>query len=124
MNEATLRKKMAAQGIANWGPKQSLIRRHTEWLNLWNANCDAIKPRTKRDLLQELELWEKSQGGNASQAQSLSKGATLMAKDFDGTAWATDHESDFQQLIARARQKPDTRTTKDCRDEQELKQSE
>ena len=32
--------------------------------------------------------------------------SSVMRKDFDGAAWATSHGNDFQQLIARARQKP------------------
>ena len=32
--------------------------------------------------------------------------SSVMRKDFDGAAWATNHGNDFQQLIARARQKP------------------
>lgn len=32
--------------------------------------------------------------------------SSVMRKDFDGAAWAMNHGNDFQQLIARARQKP------------------
>ena len=32
-------------------------------------------------------------------------GAQIRDKDFDGKAWSTKHDSDFQQLIANARRK-------------------
>lgn len=34
----------------------------------------------------------------------------MMDKDFDGAAWATSHDSDFQSLIARARRKTKPKT--------------
>ena len=106
MNENTLRKKIATLGIPSWGAKPLLIRRHTEWVNLWNANCDSSKPRTKRDLLRDLDMWEKTQGGDALSAQgSSASGGAIMAKDFDGSAWSASHGNDFQRLIAQARQK-------------------
>ena len=104
MNENTLRKKIGTLGIPNLGPKQLLIRRHTEWVNLWNANCDSLKPRTKRELLHDLDVWERTQGGSAQ--NSTSSTATVMAKDFDSAAWSANHGNDFRQLIAQARQKP------------------
>jgi len=106
MNENTLRKKIATLGIPTLGSKPLLIRRHTEWVNLWNANCDSSKPRTKRELLHDLDIWEKTQGGNAPSTQGSSGSAgAIMAKDFDGSAWSASHGNDFQRLIAQARQK-------------------
>ena len=101
-----MRKKFTELGIPNWGARALLIRRHTEWVALVNANCDSSRPRTKRDLLQDLDVWERSQGGHASNnVGALNGGGNLMKKDFDGTAWAVNHDDDFQRLIARARQK-------------------
>ena len=109
MNENALRKKIATLGIPNWGPKPLLIRRHTEWVNLWNANCDSSNPRSKRELLHDLDVWERTQGGNAPSGQSASgSGTAIMAKDFDGSAWSASHGDDFQRLVAQARQKSAT----------------
>ena len=105
LKDAALRKKLAEHGIPNWGARTLLIRRHTEWLNLWNANCDSTRPRKKGELLRDLEVWERTQGGHAS--GPLNGGNSVMRKDFDGSAWAANHGDDFQRLIARARQKPD-----------------
>ncbi|MCJ1421620.1 E3 ubiquitin-protein ligase rad18 [Xylographa parallela] len=111
INENALRKKIATLGIPNWGSKQLLSRRHTEWVNLWNANCDSLKPRTKRELLHDLDVWERTQGGSAVVASnSLSSTNTVMAKDFDSAAWSANHRDDFRQLIAQARQKPTENT--------------
>ena len=109
LKDTALKKKLAELGIPNWGNKALLARRHGEWVNLWNANCDSSKPRTKRELLHELDCWEKSQGGLASNmVGGVNGGSSVMKKDFDGSAWAANHNEDFQRLIAKARQKPKT----------------
>lgn len=101
--ENALRKKLNELGIRSSGPKSIMERRHTEWVNLWNANCDSSRPRSKKELLQDLDNWERTQGTLAP--SSAGPGSSLMRKDFDGAAWATSHNSDFQQLIADARRK-------------------
>ena len=106
LKDNALRKKLSELGLPSSGPRALLIRRHTEWINLVNANCDSRRPRTKRELLHELDIWDKTQGrqvGNSSNGGGGS--SSVMDKDFDGAAWATSHDSDFQSLIARARRK-------------------
>ncbi|KAI9679261.1 MAG: E3 ubiquitin-protein ligase rad18 [Caeruleum heppii] len=102
--ENALRKKLNELGIRASGPKSLLERRHTEWVNIWNANCDSLKPRPRRDILHDLDIWERSQGNLASGSTgSSSAGASVMRKDFDGLAWAASHNNDFQRLIANAK---------------------
>lgn len=107
LKEVSLRKKLSELGIPNVGPRALLMRRHTEWVNLVNANCDSPRPRSKRELLHELDLWDKTQG---RQITSNTGSASVMNKDFDGAAWAANHNDDFQALIAKARMKAKPRT--------------
>ena len=103
LNESQLRKKLGSLGISTAGSKQLLMRRHTEWANIVNANCDSSNPKSKERLLRDLEMWERSQGGgSASGAQGL---PSIMSKDFDKDAYKSDHKDDFNQLIAKAKQK-------------------
>ncbi len=110
LKENAFRKKMSELGIPNVGPRALLIRRHTEWVNLVNANCDSLRPRSKRELLHELDVWDKTQGRQIANGSSTGRSASVMNKDFDGAAWAADHDNDFQALIARARKKAKPRT--------------
>ncbi|KAF9892460.1 E3 ubiquitin-protein ligase rad18 [Aspergillus nanangensis] len=103
LKENVLRKKLKDLGIPNWGPRPLLQRRHTEWMNLWNANCDSKIPKPKRELLHELNIWERTQGGNA--ASSAESANTVMRKDFNASAWSVSHDNDFKKLIADARKK-------------------
>ncbi len=106
MNDSALRKKLMGLGIPNGGPRTLVEKRHMEWVNLVNANCDSDKPRVKRELLRDLEIWDRSQGRQISNGSSGSSDSnSVMRKDFDGTAWAADHNDDFQRLINQARPK-------------------
>ncbi|RDK46796.1 postreplication repair E3 ubiquitin-protein ligase rad18 [Aspergillus phoenicis ATCC 13157] len=111
LKDNVLRKKLKDLGIPNTGPRPLLQRRHTEWMNLWNANCDSKTPKSKRELLRELDIWERTQGGQAQLSGDVTD--TVMRKDFDAAAWSTSHDDDFKRLIANARKKSEAqvRTT-------------
>ncbi|KAJ5782504.1 Zinc finger RING-type [Penicillium paradoxum] len=109
LKDIALRKKLRDLGIPDWGQKQLLQRRHTEWMNLWNANCDSKHPKSKRTLLQELDIWERTQGGHAAAPSPFTPSNNVMRKDFDANEWSTNHEDDFKRLIANARKKSETR---------------
>ncbi|KAF4552121.1 SAP domain-containing protein 1 [Elsinoe fawcettii] len=103
MTDAQMRKKLKDIGIPNTGNKQLMIRRHTEWANLWNSNCDSSYPRSKGQLLKELDVWEKSQGGQARPSHGSING--IMKKEFDAKAYSTSHSDDFTRLIQEAKRK-------------------
>lgn len=99
-----LRKKLAELGISTFGDRKMLERRHREWMTVWNANCDALHPRKKGELLQDLNIWENTLGSRAPTAsRSINLGAQIKDKDFDHQAWSTQHDSSFRDLIANAR---------------------
>jgi E3 ubiquitin-protein ligase RAD18 len=102
MREGALRQKLQDIGIPSWGGKDLMKRRHIEWLNIFNSNCDADDRarRSKRELVKELEEWENTQGGRAREAESK-----VMRKDFDGSWYAKANKSGFDELIERARRK-------------------
>lgn len=77
-------------------------------MNLWNANCDAKYPKSKRELLNELDVWERTQGGHvAPQAPFVSTADAVMRRDFDAAKWSENHDNDFKRLIADARKRND-----------------
>ncbi|KAJ4257476.1 E3 ubiquitin-protein ligase rad18 [Fusarium torreyae] len=102
--EQALRKKMSDLGISNQGPRPLLERRHKEWMTIWNSNCDAVQPRKRSELLHDLDVWERTQGGRApTTGRSVQNAAIIKDKDFDGAAWAAKHDTSFKDLIANAR---------------------
>jgi len=115
LKETAMRKKMDELGLPSFGSKQLMVRRHTEWVNLWNANCDSSNARTKRELLHDLDTWERTQGGRAP---TTNQGYGIMRKDFDGNSWANKNKDDFSRLIADARRKKTTAPPKPEADQQ------
>ncbi|KAF1821464.1 DNA repair protein rad18 [Dissoconium aciculare CBS 342.82] len=103
MKDTLFSKKLKDLGIPAWGNKQLMINRHREWVNIWNANCDSATPRTQRELLRDLDVWERTQGGRAPMPNGLS--TNVMRKDFDGAAYSRTHQDEFSKLIADARRK-------------------
>ncbi|CAI9632421.1 unnamed protein product [Alternaria burnsii] len=108
LKETALRKKLQEIGIPTWGTKDLMKRRHIEWLNIYNSNCDADESvrKSKKQLLRELDEWEQTLGGKAGTKESK-----IMKKDFDGNGYAKSHKTEFDDLIARARQKRGTPKT-------------
>lgn len=103
LNDNALRKKLSVLGLPTNGPRSLLVRRHIEWVNLVNSNCDSRTPKRKRELLHELDVWDRSQGRQLSNTGS--PGSFVMDKDFDGPSWASKHNDDFQKLITEAKRK-------------------
>jgi E3 ubiquitin-protein ligase RAD18 len=111
MKDSQFSKKLKDLGIPAWGSKQLMINRHREWVNIWNANCDSASPRTQRELLRDLDTWERTQGGRAPGPNALS--TNIMRKDFDGAAYSRNHQDDFSKLIEEARRKRQSSAAKD-----------
>ncbi|KAL8853525.1 MAG: hypothetical protein Q9221_001684 [Calogaya cf. arnoldii] len=104
LKDVALRKKLLDLGIPNIGTRALLIKRHAEWINIVNANADSSKPKSKREMLRELDIWDRSTGRSiASSGNELNNAGSIMRKDFDGAAWSANHSSDFQDLISKAR---------------------
>ncbi|CAK1358204.1 Postreplication repair E3 ubiquitin-protein ligase rad18 [Cercospora beticola] len=124
LKDKALSAKLKEQGLPAFGSKQLMINRHREWVNIWNANCDSNSPRSRRDLLRDLDVWEKTQGGKAPQGNGLTH--AVMRKDFDGAAYSRKHNDDFSRLIADARRKKSSSatTSASAKDVTEQKQTE
>jgi E3 ubiquitin-protein ligase RAD18 len=109
-NDNAMRKKLKELGIPNTGSKQLMIKRHMEWLNLWNANCDSLNPGSKLQLLKDLTTWERTLGRQVEKGQQATG---VMVKDFDRDRYAQKQKNDFDDLIARARQSRAARKPED-----------
>lgn len=110
LGDAQMRKKLKELGIPATGQKVLMSRRHTEWINLWNANCDSSRPKSKRELLHELDVWERAQGGLVAGSFGGIGGGSggqnaIMKKDFDAEGWKRANRDDFGRLIEEARKK-------------------
>ncbi|KAK9460931.1 E3 ubiquitin-protein ligase [Lipomyces oligophaga] len=93
INESRLRSKLQDLGIPSHGTKPQLQNRHTEWVSIWNANIDSVQPKSKKELLQDLSEWELTVNVPTTKIANL-----------DSELWNRSYRSEFDLLIARAKQ--------------------
>lgn len=62
LRDAQIRGKLAELGLKTSGDRGTLIKRHSEYVLLHNAECDAGTPRSVTSLRRELERSEKQWG--------------------------------------------------------------
>lgn len=115
LNDNAMRKKLRDLGIPGHGSKDLMRRRHTEWVNLWNANCDSTNPLSKRQLLQDLRVWEDTLGRQIEKAPP----SGFMSKDFDRDRHVKIQKDNFDELIRQARAKRTTAPTTSSGDDNE-----
>ncbi|KAG0651238.1 RING-type E3 ubiquitin transferase rad18 [Hyphodiscus hymeniophilus] len=113
VKDNALRKKMIDMGISASGSRPSLEKRYTEWVTLWNANCDSKTPKGSRELKRELDVWERTQGVGAPMASRMNPGGNIRDKDFDGLAWSRSNDDAFKDLVAQARKKRAVKTAEE-----------
>lgn len=111
LKDKALRDKLHALGIPSHGAKPLMERRHREWVTLWNANCDATHPKSKRELLKQLDEWERTQAYPA--VQRGPKENQVANKEFDGKGWANQHANEFDSLVEKARKQMAQRRAKE-----------
>lgn len=106
-----LKARLAKLGLATTGTHSELVRRESEWINIWNANCDALRPRSMKELGRELRLWEEQQLHlpPPNQQQGTQLGAPAQAqpgkKSFeDARAYSKQQNETFKALARKARQ--------------------
>ena len=111
LKDKALRDKLHALGIPSHGAKPLMERRHREWTTLWNANLDATHPKSRRELLKQLDEWERTQAYPA--AQRGPKENQVANKEFDGKRWANQHANEFDSLVEKARKQVAERRAKE-----------
>ncbi|NXY86761.1 RAD18 ligase, partial [Alcedo cyanopectus] len=59
LSDRDLKKKLREQGLSTRGTRQQLVRRHRDFVHLYNAQCDSLHPKPVAEIVKELESSEK-----------------------------------------------------------------
>ncbi|NWV11323.1 RAD18 ligase, partial [Ptilonorhynchus violaceus] len=59
LSDRDLRKKLKEHGLSSSGTRQQLIKRHQEFVHMYNAQCDSLNPKPVAEVVKELEKNEK-----------------------------------------------------------------
>ncbi|XP_061076527.1 E3 ubiquitin-protein ligase RAD18 [Conger conger] len=72
-----LRKKLRDLSLPTQGSRDQLVRRHQEYVLMYNAECDSFSPKSAQDIAKEVEVNEKMR----AQLQSKSKRVMVFSKN-------------------------------------------
>jgi hypothetical protein len=106
-----LKARLQKLGIPTHGTTQSeLVQREAEWITLWNANCDARRPKPKAVLLRDLDAAMRNKllveaSSSASGSSNNSSGGSKKRKYTaeSARAYSKRENNTFKELAKRAR---------------------
>ncbi|XP_021342779.1 uncharacterized protein LOC110443107 [Mizuhopecten yessoensis] len=128
MSERDLRKKLKEEGLSNKGDKQTLIKRHHNFVLTYNAECDDLNPRPVEQLITELEAIEKAKLAGSSislrkQRVNIEKNSSPATIENALQTYKKTHKSQFDDLMKAARKNHKTKAKQTHRAKKSLLQS-
>ncbi|NXX35572.1 RAD18 ligase, partial [Nicator chloris] len=104
LSDRDLRRKLKEHGLSTSGTRQQLIRRHQEFVHMYNAQCDSLKPKSVAEVVKELEKNEKIRVQlecNKPAENSLTFTKDQTEEEIDGihAEYRNKHRSEFKFLV-------------------------
>ncbi|KAF6313381.1 RAD18 E3 ubiquitin protein ligase [Rhinolophus ferrumequinum] len=108
LSDRDLKKKLKQHGLSIQGNKQQLIKRHQEFVHMYNAQCDALHPKSAAEIVQEIENLEKTR--MRLEASKLNENVMVFTKDQTEkeideihSNYRKKHQNEFQLLVDQAK---------------------
>ncbi|NXU99145.1 RAD18 ligase, partial [Cettia cetti] len=104
LSDRDLRKKLKEHGLSTSGTRQQLIKRHQEFVHMYNAQCDSLNPKSVAEVVKELEKNEKIRvqlecNKPGENSLTFTKDQTEEEIDEIHTEYRKKHKSEFKFLI-------------------------
>ncbi|NWY03663.1 RAD18 ligase, partial [Nothoprocta ornata] len=104
LSDRDLKKKLREQGLSTRGSRQQLVRRHQEFVHMYNAQCDALSPKPVAEIVKELEKNEKIRvqlefSKPSENSLTFTKDQTEKEIDEIHADYRNKHRSEFQFLV-------------------------
>ncbi|XP_072539206.1 E3 ubiquitin-protein ligase RAD18 isoform X2 [Salminus brasiliensis] len=119
---AELKRRLRECHLSTQGSREQLIRRHQEFTHIFNAQCDALNPRSGEDIAREVENNEKARnqlGSTSKPTITITKNQTAEEIEHLHSNYRKQHSSEFSRLIAQVRGRLDTSRKTQVRQEEE-----
>ncbi|XP_034725971.1 E3 ubiquitin-protein ligase RAD18 isoform X1 [Etheostoma cragini] len=116
-----LKRRLKECHLSIQGSREQLIKRHQEFVHMYNAQCDSLNPKSAEDIAKELETNEKIRNqlqGKAKPVMVFTKNKSEKEIDEMHSNYRKQHSSDFSRLIAQVR--GHLETTRQTRIKQEV----
>ncbi|XP_039087207.1 E3 ubiquitin-protein ligase RAD18 [Hyaena hyaena] len=108
LSDRDLKKKLKQHGLSIQGNKQQLIKRHQEFVHMYNAQCDALHPKSAAEIVQEIETMEKTR--MRLEASKLNESIMVFTKDQTEkeideihSKYRKKHQNEFRLLVDQAK---------------------
>ncbi|XP_035652949.1 E3 ubiquitin-protein ligase RAD18-like isoform X1 [Oncorhynchus keta] len=115
-----LKKRLKECHLSAQGTRDQLVRRHQDFVHFYNAQCDALEPKSAKDIAKEVEANEKARNqlqGKTKCAMVFSKNQSLGQIDEMHSTYRKQHNSEFSRLIAQVRGRLETARTREIKQE-------
>ncbi|NXI09863.1 RAD18 ligase, partial [Irena cyanogastra] len=104
LSDRDLRKKLKEHGLSTSGTRQQLIRRHQEFVHMYNAQCDSLNPKSVAEVVKELEKNEKirvqlESNKPGENSLTFTKDQTEQEIDEIHAEYRNKHRSEFKFLV-------------------------
>lgn len=106
-----LKRRLRENHLSTQGSRDQMIKRHQAFIQLYNAQCDSLNPKSVADIAKEVEADEKIKNqlqGKAKPVMIFSKTQTEEEIDKMHSQYRKQHSSDFSRLIAQVRGRRET----------------
>ncbi|XP_023257498.1 E3 ubiquitin-protein ligase RAD18-like [Seriola lalandi dorsalis] len=116
-----LKRRLKECHLSMQGSRDQLIKRHQQFVHIYNAQCDSLNPQSAEDIAKQVEANEKIRNqlqGKAKPAMVFTKNQTEKEIDEVHSNYRKQHSSDFSRLIAHVRGRLET--TRQTRIKQEV----
>jgi DNA repair protein Rad18 len=100
LKDKLLRDLLKEDGLRLGGDRKTMIKRHKQWVRMYNANLDSRNPKSDRTIRGELEDWEALHSKVSSNNMNKRNGDGAVIGDENGMLdHATKYATEFQELV-------------------------
>ncbi|XP_074692294.1 E3 ubiquitin-protein ligase RAD18 isoform X2 [Strix aluco] len=104
LSDRDLKKRLKEHGLSTHGTRQQLIKRHQEFVHMYNAQCDSLNPKSVAEVVKQLEKNEKIRvqlecNKPSENSLTFTKDQTEEEIDEIHTDYRNKHRSEFQFLV-------------------------
>ncbi|NWW09905.1 RAD18 ligase, partial [Oreocharis arfaki] len=104
LSDRDLRKKLKEHGLSTSGTRQQLVKRHQEFVHMYNAQCDSLNPKSVAEVVKELEKNEKIRvqlecNKPGENSLTFTKDQTEKEIDEIHAEYRNKHRSEFKFLV-------------------------
>lgn len=106
-----LKRRLKECHLSVQGSRDQMIKRHRDFVQIYNAQCDSLNPKSAEEIAKELEANEKLRNqlqGKAKPVLVFTKNQSEKEIDEMHSNYRKQHSSDFSRLIAQVRGRLET----------------